>query len=265
MTAEPPPEPPPRTCPSCGREARTRNERCPFCQTSYYAATRDQRRRRWLIGGTVATVLVAFLAVIAVIALGDRSDRDARNKVEQARRVAALRVRIAREQAPHRGAARDLKPPPHASDARLLAAREALVGAVERQITDDARARVKTGELTGPFSHTSCGPILKSKAAIPDDRVLTKDIGRYDCVAIKRDVTLHPGQKVAELGYAFVAALNFNSYTYTWCRNNPAQGEAGKSLVFVRLDRACLAATGKALGTGYVAEPGEQGTTTDGS
>ena len=150
-----------------------------------------------------------------------------------------------------------------AGDAQLLAARTALVGAVERRITDDARARVRTGELTGPFSRTTCGPILKSKAAIPDDRVLSKGIGRYDCVAVKRDVTLHPGQKVAELGYAFVAALNFKTYTYTWCRNNPAQGEAGKALVFVRLARACLAAKGKALGTGYVAAPGEQNETTD--
>ncbi len=265
MTVEEPPEPPLRTCPNCGREARTPYERCPFCQTSYYARTRGQRRRRWLIGGTVAAVLAAVLATIAVIALGDRSDRDARDKVEQTRRVAALRVRIAREQAPHRGAARELRPADGATDAQQLAARKALVGAVEHRITADAQARVQTGELDGPFSHTACGPILKSKAAIPDDRVLSKPIGRYDCVAIKRDVTLHPGQKVAELGYAFVAALNFKTYTYTWCRNNPAQGEAGKSLVFVRLDRACLAATGKALGTGYVAAPGEQGTTTDGS
>ena len=264
VTAEPPPEPPPRTCPSCGREAQTRNERCPYCQTSYYAATRGERRRRWLVGAAIATVLIAGLAVIAMIARSDRSDRDAAAKAEQTRRVAALRVRIARQQAPHQGAARDLRPAANATDDQLLAARKALVGAVQRRITDDARARVKTGELTGPFSHTTCGPILKSKDAIPDDRVLSKSIGRYDCVAVKRDVTLHPGQKVAELGYAFVAALNFKTYTYTWCRNNPAQGEAGKALVFVRLARACLAAKGKALGTGYVAKPGEQGTTTDG-
>ncbi len=264
MTVEPPPEPPPRTCPSCGRKAQTRNERCPFCQSSYYAATRTQRRRRWLIGGAVATILIAVLTAVAVIAISERSDRDVATKAEQTRRVAALRVRIARQQAPHRSAARDLRPPADATDAQLLAARKALVGAVQRRITDDARARARTGELTGPFSHTACGPILKSKEAIPDDRVLTKGIGRYDCVAVTRDVTLHPGQKVAELGYAFVAALNFKTYTYTWCRNNPAQGEAGKALVFVRLDRACLAAKGKALGTGYVAAPGEQnGTTTD--
>jgi hypothetical protein len=263
VTVEPPPAPPPRTCPSCGREAQTPNERCPFCQTSYYAATRDQRRRRWLIGGAVGAVLVAALAVLAVVAVSDRSERDKADKADQSRRVAALRVRITRQQAPHHGAARHLEPAAGATDAELLAARRALVGAVARRITEDARARAKAGEITGPFSHTTCGPILKSKAAVPDDRVLSKRIGRYDCVAVKRDVTLGPGQKVAELGYAFVAALDFKTYTYTWCRNNPAQGEAGKALVFVRLARACLAARGKALGTGYVAAPGEQGTTTD--
>ena len=154
MTAEPPPEPPLRTCPSCGREAQTRNERCPFCQTSYYAATRGQRRRRWLIGSTVAAVLVALLTVIAVIAISDRSDRDVASKAEQTRRIAALRVRITRQQAPHRGAARDLRPPARATDAQLLAARKALVDAVQHRITDDARARVKTGELTGTLLRT---------------------------------------------------------------------------------------------------------------
>jgi hypothetical protein len=262
VTDVPPTEPPLRTCPHCGREARTRYERCPHCQASYFARTRAQRRRRWLLGGGLCALVLAVVAVGAVIALGQRADNDARAKVDQTRRVAALRVRIGRQQAPHTGAARALKPPADATEAQVLAARKALVGAVEARITDDARARVKTGELTGPFSHSSCGPLLKSKQAIPDDRVLSKHVGRYDCVAIKRDVTLNPGQKVAELGYAFVAALNFDTYTYTWCRNNPAQGEAGKSLVFVRLARACLAATGKALGTGYVAEPGEAGTAT---
>jgi hypothetical protein len=53
-----------------------------------------------------------------------------------------------------------------------------------------------------------------------------------------------------------VAALDFKRYTYVWCRNTPAQGERGESLAFVRLERACLAAKGKALGTGYVDVPG---------
>jgi hypothetical protein len=216
-----------------------------------------------VIAAVLLAIVLALGGVATVFALNDRTDRVARESVERDRLVAQLRVRLKRIQAPHTGAAAELKPAAGASDAELLAARKALVGAVERSITDDAQARVKTGELDGPIGGAACGPILKSKEAIPDDRVLSKPIGRYDCVAIKRHVIAQKGKKVAELGYAFVAALNFKNYTYTFCRNTPAQGEAGKALVFVRLERACLAATGKALGTGYVAAPGEQGTVAD--
>jgi hypothetical protein len=261
------PEPPPRTCPHCGREGRTTYERCPHCQRSYYTLSRVQLRRRWLIGGATLLVLLLLGGVGGALAINSRDDREARDKVDQARRVAQLRAHLVRVQAPHFGAARQLKPAEDATDAQLLKARRALVVAVEHRITDDARARAKAGELDGPITDTFCGPILKSKQAIPDDRVLRKPVGRYDCVAIKKHIVNADNTKVAELGHAFVAALNFDTYTYTWCRNTPAQGEAGKALVFVRLDRRCLAATGKALGSGYVAEDGDIGeteTSTDG-
>jgi hypothetical protein len=227
------------------------------------ATPRATLRRRWLVAGAAAVLLLSLVGVVGLVALGDRDDRETRQKAEQTRRIEALKVRLKRVQAPHRGSAPKLKPPAGATDAQLLAARRALVVAVEDRITADARARERTGELDGPIKDTVCGPILKSKQAIPDDRVLTKPIGRYDCVAIKKHVTTADATKVAELGFAFVAALDFKTYTYTWCRNNPAQGEAGKALVFVRLERACLAATGEALGTGYVAKDGELGETSD--
>jgi len=258
---ETPPEPPLRTCPHCGREGRTRYERCPHCQRSYYTASRAALRRRWAITGVVAILLLSAAGVAGLLALSDRDDREAREKAEQTRRVEALRARLKKIQAPHHGAAPRLEPPADATDDQRLAARRALVVAVEDRITADAQARERAGELDGPIKDTVCGPILKSKEAIPDDRVLTKPIGRYDCVAIKKHVTTADDTKVAELGHAFVAALNFKTYTYTWCRNTPAQGEAGKALVFVRLERACLAATGAALGTGYVAQDGEIGET----
>lgn len=260
MPAAPLPEPPTRTCPHCGREGQTRYERCPHCQRSYYVASRRQLRRRWLAAAGGLAVVLVLGVVGAVFAFNDKDSREAREKTAQTALVARLRAKIARIQAPHHGAARDLKPPASATGAQQLTARKALVTAVERRITTDARARAKAGELDGPISSTECGPILKSRQAIPDDRVLSKRIGRYDCVAIKQHVIAQQGEKVAELGHAFVAALNFDTYTYTWCRNTPAQGERGVALVFVRLERACLAATGKALGTGYVAAPGEEGT-----
>ena len=103
---------------------------------------------------------------------------------------------------------------------------------------------------------TECGPLLKAKDAVPDDRILSKSIGRYDCVAVKTSVTGEGGQSVGRLGFPFVAALDFKHFTYVWCRNTPGQGERGVALAFVRLDRACLAAKGRALGTGYVDVPG---------
>src|SRR5256885_1512219 len=74
--------------------------------------------------------------------------------------------------------------------------------------------------------------------------------------ASKTSVTGEGGQSVGRLGFPFVAALDFKRFTYVWCRNTPGQGERGIALAFVRLDRACLAAKGRALGTGYVDVPG---------
>jgi hypothetical protein len=159
-------------------------------------------------------------------------------------------------QAPHRGAAPDLRPAARATDAQRLAARAALVRRVEARITADARARAKAGELAGPIGGSECGPFLRAPDAVPDDRVLSKAVGRYDCVAVKNDIKGASGGSVGRLGYPFVAALDFTRFTYVWCRNTPPQSERGPALAFVRLDRACLAAKGRAVGTGYTDVPG---------
>jgi hypothetical protein len=249
-------EVPERTCPACGVTSRTRYEDCPECGASYFAPPpRVTRRKRMIRWGALA----AFVAIVAGVGLplllSDKSDREARERTASAKLIAAKRAELVREQAPHDGAARSLKPAAGASRTEQLAARAALVHAAERSITRDARARVARGEVDGPISNTECGPILRAPDAVPDDRVLSKPVGRYDCVAVKSDVK-DRGQSVGRLGYPFVAALDFRRFTYVWCRNNPAQSERGKSLVFVRLDRRCLAAKGAALGTGYVDVPG---------
>jgi hypothetical protein len=115
--------------------------------------------------------------------------------------------------------------------------------------------RIAAGEIQGPVSHTECGPFLRAPDAVPDDRVLSKPIGRYDCVAIQSNA-VQSGKVVGSLGYPFVAALDFRRYTYVICRNTPAQSEAGKALAYVRLDRACLATKTAAVGTGYI-DPGD--------
>jgi hypothetical protein len=253
-------EAPSRTCPHCGFEERSTLERCSRCGRSVLIRPprlRGRRRTTVIVGGVA--VLVLATAVVALILNGAVDRRNAADRRAEAKAVAAERARLRRLQAPHRGAATSLRPPAGAGDAEALVARASLVRAAEASITRDVRARDRAGELDGPISHTECGPLVKAKDAVPDDRVLTKLVGRYDCVAVKRDIVDGSGTTVAKLGYAFVAALDFRRFTYVWCRNTPPPGEAGKALAFVRLDRACLAATGAPVGTGYVDAPGSDG------
>lgn len=203
-------------------------------------------RRTWLIIAAAA----ALFALPTAFLLARAADRRTADRERLARAVDAERERLTRLQAPRRGAARDLVPAPGASRDERLAARAALVRRVERAITSDARRRARDGEIRGPIPATSCGPLLKDPEAVPDHEVLARTVGRYDCVAIRRDVR-NTQRSVAKLGYAFVAALDFRRFTYVWCRNTPPQGEAGKVLVSVRLERACLAARGRPLSTGY--------------
>jgi hypothetical protein len=246
-----------RTCPHCGFVEDSTRERCTRCGRSVLVrAPRLQGRRRTTViygGGALALIV---LAVVIVVVLNAKADRDARQRTADARAAAVERVRLTKLQAPHRGGAADLRPAADATAEQRLAARAALVKRVEDRITADARARARTGELAGPISGAECGPFLRAPDAVPDDKVLTKTVGRYDCVAVKDDIKGASGGSVGRLGYPFVAALDFARFTYVWCRNTPPQSERGPALAFVRLDRACLAAKGRAIGTGYADVPG---------
>jgi hypothetical protein len=244
-------EAPLRSCPRCGRAKRTHDEQCPHCRSSYFARPPAEVRRRRIAAGAGALVVLAALVIGTVLLIGDRNSQDKRDRVERAKLVAAEIARLKRVQAPHRGSATALKPAPGASSAQMLAARHRLLLKAQDAITADARGRVATGELHGTIIGTECGPFLRARDAVPDDRVLSKPIGRYDCVAVQSDA-VHTGRTVGKIGYAFVAALDFRRFTYVTCRNSPAQGEAGRPLAFVRLDRACLATKSKVIGSGYV-------------
>jgi hypothetical protein len=242
---------PQRTCPRCGRAERTRSEQCPHCGYSYFALPPAAARRRRRVAAAAGLIVLVAAGVGAAVLIHDRNAQDRRDRAEHARLVKAEIARLHRVQAPHRGAAVALKPPRSASAAERLAARHRLVLAVQDAITADARHRVTTGELSGTISDSECGPFLRARDAVPDDRVLSKPIGRYDCVAVQSNA-VRSGATVGKVGYAFVAALDFRRFTYVICRNSPAQGEAGKPLAFVRLDRACLATNTRQIGSGYV-------------
>src|SRR4029079_4222679 len=193
-------EVPTRTCPHCGFEERSERERCSRCGKSVLIrAPRLRGRRRTQVIWGAAALGVLAVAAIALVLNAVVSNRNEREAKASAKAVAAEKARLKILQGPHRGSAQQLAPAAGASDLDRLNAREALVRAAEASITRDAQGRDRRGELKGPISHTECGPPLKAKDAVPDDRILTKAIGRYDCVAVKSSVTGEGGQSVGRL------------------------------------------------------------------
>jgi hypothetical protein len=248
-------EVPLRTCPHCGVESRTRFERCPSCGKSLYDKPPRFSRTTKIVGGAAIGLVVLVAGTFGVLALASKErDRDRRDAAQRRQLVAAERARLIREQAPRHGRppATLKQPPASATDAERIAARVGLLHAMEASITRDARGRVRSGELRGPVRYTKCATLSPTATVSNEERDLSRSRGRYDCVAVARDV-IDNGKLVARYGTSFVGTVDFGRWRYVWCRNNPAPGERAKALVFVRLSRECLGAEGApAVGTGYV-------------
>lgn len=254
--ARAPEGPPVRTCPNCGEEAATWRANCPACSKRY-----DRRlpwlsdRMRWALGIAGALAAIAALWAILPGVFDAKRENDAKAAHEQAQRVAAERARLIREQRPIRGRAHDLaRLPADAPAATRLAQRRALVDQTKAAILAEARKRVATGELDGPVTKVSCGPLVRSPDNASDETDLSKRLGRYDCVAVKRDVVDGNGKVVGLLGHPFVATIDFPRRSWVLCKDNKVPGERGKPLAKARLDPACVGAEGqKVVGNGYAA------------
>ncbi|MEI2701996.1 MAG: hypothetical protein V9E83_06300 [Baekduia sp.] len=215
---------------------------------------RSEIRRHGRLLAVAAALLLVLAAAAVAVTLSER-DRAADRARERRSTAAVLRARVERIQAPHRGSEPELVPGAGSTPAARLEARAALVGRVEQAILRDARRRDRAGELDGPVRSVSCKALSGDSRTPTDDLDLSKPIGRYSCTARVRDVVAGSGRRVAVFGHAYVAALDFRTMTYVYCRNMPAQGERGVALVKVRLARACLAARGKPVGSGYASVP----------
>jgi hypothetical protein len=252
--ARAPQGPPMRTCPSCGAEHATNRAECPSCGKRYdrrFPGVSDRQRWALAIAGGIVVVVVAILILPGVF--DAKRETDARVAREHAARVAAERRRLTREQRPKRGRPAALRPPrPGASEAEQLAARRRLVTALEGAILTDARARVAAGELDGPIKRVSCGPLIRNPGNVGEEEDLSNARGRYDCVAVKREVT-NGGKVVGLFGHPFVGTADFKRFTYVWCKDNKVPGERGKPLAKVPIPAVCIGAEGRPrIGDGYV-------------
>jgi hypothetical protein len=246
---------PVKRCPNCGVETRTQLARCPECDRRYDRLLpwlTDPMR--WALGVLALTGMVVACILILPGVLEERDAGNARRAAAQRALEAAERKRLIREQRPVHG--RGVREPRRGTDAERLAARAALVVAAESAILAAARRRVAAGQLKGAVQRAECGPLIRTPGRPADDRVLTRPTGRYDCVAVQADV-IRSGKKVATYGHPFIAALDFHRGTFTFCKDNKAQSERGKSLARVRLAPECfgLPPDAPVLGNGYVIPP----------
>jgi hypothetical protein len=246
---------PTRRCPTCGTEAATLAARCPNCNKRY------DRALPWLkdwMRWTLAVVTLAGLAALAVALRPGiqetKQERSTRLAREQSQRVSGQRAKLIRAQRPVKGRDREYRPlPAGAPEPEQRVRRRSLVLALEAAITAEAKARIERRELDGPVKFTECGPLIRNPSSQSDDEVVTRRLGRYDCVAVKSDVRRF-GRTVALFGHPFVGTVDFTTGRYVFCKDNKVPGERGKALAAVKLAPECLGLKKGAeeVGEGYV-------------
>jgi hypothetical protein len=94
----------------------------------------------------------------------------------------------------------------------------------------------------GP-AHPS-GPLIHRPGNADEADDLSNTRGRYDCVAVKRDV-ITDGKLVGLFGHPFVGTADFKRWTYVWCKDNKVPGERGKPLAKVPIPAVCIGAEGR--------------------
>jgi hypothetical protein len=165
-------------------------------------------------------VLLLAGAVAAAIVLVPRIAEVNRNNAAAARRAAfeaakRQRAALVAEQRPRAG---------------RVGRAAAPVPAVERAITDDARARAASGELDNPAHETDCHRIGRD-----GDRTLLA------CTAITSDVAGSDKVSGVVVGYSYRAAVTPADGRFAFCKvsGRPAVGFESYGLPAVKLPRVC--------------------------
>lgn len=217
-----------RACPSCDAEVPGGGPHpaCPSCGAPlgdrHRAAFRPGEHRRAL--GLAAALALAVAAVaVAVVAPAVR-DAKARDQArERAATAAAVRAEVARlraDQALHAAAGRPAGGRP--------AARAALLATLEREITADARARVRARTVDArAVQRTTCQPFPTTPTQRARERAGGFRVGHYACLAITATADPIPTGPGATIGIPFRARVDYATGRLAWCKTNPPPGERG--------------------------------------
>jgi hypothetical protein len=170
-------------------------------------------RKLAIWGGIAAVLLGAALAVMIPRINDGKAERAASERADRARSEAANRERVIKLQAARSGSASELLPPAGASAAEVGAARAALLDDVELAITADAKARARSGEISSAKGPTTCEPAAGAREGV------------FDCYTVVRDVPKVETNAAGTIGYPFRAVLDYDDFTYAFCRVEQFPGE----------------------------------------
>jgi hypothetical protein len=196
--------------------------------------------RGLLVGAVLFALAVAGAAALVVPRIDASKRRTAAAEArELAEQRASRRARVIAEQRARRVAVPRLRPDAGAPAAERVAARTALLARAQREITADARRRVATGELSGRPGSTDCEP-YPPRDPRPERDLSTRE-GVYNCLVVVREIEATDTNVAGRLGYPFRAVLDFEAFSFVWCKLNPVPGEqvVPDPRTVVELPRVC--------------------------
>lgn len=176
--------------------------------------------RRLAIGAAALVLVLGAIAAYAIprIEESKESARE-RERKEAAAKQAAERRRVIRDQRATLGSV------PRPEGVSELSARKDLLRTVEDRITADARKRAAAGELQGRAKRTECAPAPSTVERRGAEEVLGRSKDAYDCLAVTSEIEATESNKAGALGYPFRVVIDFERFSFAWCKTNPLPGE----------------------------------------
>jgi len=166
----------------------------------------------------IGALLVGIVLAVMVPRINDgKADRARADAAEQARLRAANRERVIKLQQPRTGGFASIKPASDAAPAEVASARAQLVTSVQSAITADAQKRAAAGEISKVQGPTTCTHAAGTPESGP--------VGVFDCYTVVRKVPKVKTNVAGSIGYPFRAVVNYDSFTYAFCRTEQFPGE----------------------------------------
>jgi hypothetical protein len=121
-----------------------------------------------------------------------------------------------------------------------ITARKTLEGDLVDAVTQDAHARVQTGEFTHSIRRVECERYPRGARGEDPATDLSNPTGRYTCLAVTADAPQTALSNSSVIGYPYRALVDFPSGKYTFCKFSGRPGEGSLTReIRVRVPRAC--------------------------